>query len=59
MGRIDYRIDNMGSPYVTDIATNPHITKSMTFYYEYQELGLTYADVLDTLIGLTLSWEDL
>lgn len=59
MGRIDYRIDNMGNPYVTDIATNPHITKSMTFYYEYQELGLTYADVLDTLIGLTLSWEDL
>lgn len=59
MGRIDYRIDSMGNVYVTDIATNPHITKSMTFYYEYQEFGLTYADVLDTLIGLTLSWESL
>ena len=59
IGRIDYRIDSMGNAYVTDVATNPHITKSMTFYYEYQELGLTYADVLDTLIGLTLSWENL
>lgn len=59
MGRIDYRIDSMGNAYVTDIATNPHITKSMTFYYEYQELGLTYTDVLDTLIGLALSWESL
>lgn len=59
MGRIDYRIDSMGNPYITDIATNPHITKSMTFYYEYAEFGLTYADVLDTLIGLTLSWDGL
>ena len=42
-----------------DYQSSNHITKSMTFYYEYQELGLTYADVLDTLIGLTLSWEDL
>lgn len=57
MGRIDYRIDSMDNIYVTDIATNPHITKSMTFYYEYQKFGLTYTDVLDTLIGLTLSWE--
>lgn len=57
MGRIDYRIDSVGNIYVTDIATNPHITKSMTFYYEYKKFGLTYANVLDTLIGLALSWE--
>lgn len=59
IGRIDYRIDSMGNAYITDVATNPHITKSMTYYYEYREFGLTYADVLDTLIGLALSWEDL
>ena len=57
MGRIDYRIDSTDNVYITDIATNPHITKSMTFYYEYQEFGLTYINVLDTLIGLALSWE--
>ena len=59
MGRIDYRIDSDDNAYITDIATNPHITKSMTFYYEYQKFGLTYADVLDTLVGLALSWENL
>lgn len=56
MGRVDYRIDKNGIYYITDIATNPHITKSMTFYYEFQEFGLEYKDVLECLIGLSLSW---
>lgn len=58
LGRVDYRIDEKGNFFITDIATNPHITKSMTFYYDYQNLGLTYEDVLDTLIGLSLTWEN-
>ena len=57
MGRIDYRIDTNGDYYITDIATNPHITKSMTFYYEFKKFGLDYPAVLETLIGLALSWE--
>ena len=57
MGRIDYRIDTNGNYYITDIATNPHITKSMTFYYEFKKFGLDYPAVLETLIGLALSWE--
>lgn len=57
MGRIDFRIDNnTGDYYITDIATNPHITKSMTFYYEYKNWGLPYEAVLETLIGLSLTW---
>lgn len=56
IGRVDYRIDNQGNFYVTDIATNPHITKSMTFYYEFQKFGLSYQDVLELLIGLSISW---
>lgn len=56
MGRIDYRIDKQGNFYITDIATNPHITKSMTFYYEFQKFGLSYQDVLESLIGLSISW---
>lgn len=57
LGRIDYRIDTDGNFYITDIATNPHITKSMTFYYEFKKFGLDYPAVLETLIGLALSWE--
>lgn len=56
IGRIDYRIDSNNKFYITDIATNPHITKSMTFYYVYKNMGLEYPKVLETLIGLALSW---
>ena len=58
MGRVDFRIDKNGKYYITDIATNPHITKSMTFYYEFKNWGLPYEAVLETLIGLTLSWKE-
>lgn len=58
IGRIDYRIDMNGNFYITDIATNPHITKSMTFYYEFKKFGLDYPAVLETIIGLALSWEE-
>lgn len=56
MGRIDYRISKQGEFYITDIATNPHITKSMTFYYEFQKFGLPYEKVLELMIGLSISW---
>lgn len=51
--RIDYRIDTEGNFYITDIATNPHITQSMTFYYYYKKWGFAYSDLLKTLIGIT------
>lgn len=52
--RIDYRIDTKGNYYITDIATNPHITKSMTFYYYYNKYGFKYSDLFKTLIGITV-----
>lgn len=57
--RIDYRIDTSGNYFITDIATNPHITKSMTFYYYYEKMKLNYSDLLRTLIGLALERTDL
>lgn len=57
MGRIDFRVNNKKEFYITDIATNPHITKSMTFNHIFNNLGLTYEKVLQTLIGLSVTWK--
>ncbi len=52
--RVDYRIDYNGNYFITDISSNPHLTKSMTFYYLYKRLGFSYKDILLTLLGLTI-----
>lgn len=54
-GRVDFRIDYNQNIYVTDIATNPHITKGMSFYYAFSENGLNYTQMLETLIALSLT----
>lgn len=53
-GRVDYRIDYNKNIYITDIATNPHITKGMSFYYAFSENNLNYTQMLETLISLAL-----
>lgn len=53
-GRVDFRIDYNKNIYVTDIATNPHITKGMSFYYAFTENGLNYTQMLETLVALSL-----
>ena len=52
-GRVDFRIDYNKNIYITDIATNPHITKGMSFYYFTENL-LNYTQMLETLIALSL-----
>ena len=47
-------MDNNKNIYVTDIATNPHITKGMSFYYAFSENDLNYTQMLETLISLSL-----
>lgn len=54
-GRVDFRIDYDGNIYITDIATNPHITKGMSFYYAFKENGLDYSQMLESLIALKLT----
>ncbi|MFD1901924.1 ATP-grasp domain-containing protein [Enterococcus termitis] len=53
-GRIDFRVRDNNQFYITDIATNPHITQSMSFYYAFKQLGFSYQDVLSTLFGLII-----
>ncbi|WP_430597695.1 GNAT family N-acetyltransferase [Enterococcus sp. AZ177] len=54
-GRIDYRIDDNNNYFITDISTNPHLTMSMSIYYNYKNLGYSYDFVLATLLGLSIS----
>lgn len=53
-GRVDFRIDLNGNYFITDVATNPHITKGMSFNYAFSENGMRYQDMLDTLIATTI-----
>lgn len=53
--RIDYRINCHNEYYVTDIATNPHITKDSSFAYAFDKLGYSYEDMFSCLIGCTLA----
>lgn len=53
-GRVDFRITPSGEIYVSDISTNPHITKDSSYSFVFQELGYSYSEMLATQIGLTL-----
>lgn len=55
IGRIDFRIDTNGSYYISDIATNPHITGDASVAYAFNELGYSYTDLLSVQLGVTLS----
>lgn len=54
-GRIDFRIDQYGNYYISDIATNPHITIDSSYMFAFQELGYSYSEMLATRIGVSLS----
>ena len=54
-GRIDFRITPSGSYYISDIATNPHITADSSYAFAFHELGYSYKDMLATQIGSVLT----
>jgi len=55
-GRIDFRVKANGNIYITDIATNPHINKSSSFYYAFNSLGYDYQDMIKCLIAVALKY---
>lgn len=59
LGRIDYRMTEEGDYRITDIATNPHLTRTMTFGYVFQEAGFDYGSVFEVLVGAALKWREL
>ncbi|WP_052675724.1 hypothetical protein [Paenibacillus sp. IHBB 10380] len=51
-GRIDFRIDYNGIPYLIDIATSPYTTSHSSFAYSFSRLQLAYEDIYSTIISL-------
>ncbi|WP_336759752.1 ATP-grasp domain-containing protein [Paenibacillus sp. USHLN196] len=52
-GRIDFRINNQGIPYLMDIAATPYTTKHSSFAFAFGNMGLEYHDIYNTIIGLS------
>jgi len=52
-GRIDFRVTTDKVPFIMDVSTYPHITHHSSFWYMFNELNLSYSDLLGVLVGLT------
>lgn len=54
-GRIDYRITPEGNFFISDVATNPHITSDSSYAFAFNELGYSYSDMLSVFLGISLT----
>lgn len=52
-GRIDFRIDTLGNPYLIDIASTPYTTKHSSFAFAFENLNIPYNEIYSTIIGIT------
>lgn len=50
-GRCDYRIDENGNFYLTDISTHPYLIFHSAFAFIFKEMGYKYTDIFAHLIG--------
>lgn len=50
--RLDFRISKNGNFYLTDTTNNPHIVSHSSFYYCYENAGLTHSDLVTSLLAL-------
>lgn len=48
--RIDFRISENGTYYITDVSTNPHFIQHSSVHYAYLKCGLTEAHILKTIL---------
>lgn len=53
-GRIDFRIDSKGMPYIFDIATTPYTTRHSSFSFAFDQLSLCYSDIYRAVISAAL-----
>lgn len=49
-GRVDFRIDKNGTPYIFDISTTPYTTLHSSIAYAFNQLGYTYPDIYKAII---------
>ena len=49
-GRVDFRIDKDGNPYVFDISTTPYTTLHSSISFVFDKLGYSYPDIYKAII---------
>ncbi len=49
--RVDYRVNDEGRYFITDISSTPHLTKSMTYAFLFDQNNLPYEVIYKALIG--------
>ena len=54
-GRVDFRIDQDGVPYIFDVSTMPYTIKHSSFAFAFQKIGLEYKDIYSSIITATIS----
>lgn len=53
-GRVDFRIDESGIPYIFDISTTPYTTRHSSYAFAFEQAGLEYSDIYRTIISAAL-----
>lgn len=53
--RVDFRVDENGQPWILEINANPCITPDAGFEASARHAGLTYADIVETLVADALT----
>lgn len=49
-GRIDFRINSNGEPYIFDVSTTPYTTMHSSFAYDFKRMKLQYSEIYDAII---------
>ena len=55
-GRIDFRVDEDGLPWVTDVAIDPGWSTTGSAFASFATLGVDHPSFLRMLIGVTFAW---
>lgn len=53
-GRVDFRINETGEPFVFDVSTTPYTINHSSFAFAFKQLGKDYIEIYDTIISAAL-----
>ena len=53
-GRVDFRIDQEGNPYVFDVSTTPYTIHHSSFAFAFDRLGFEYNNIYNAIISAAL-----
>lgn len=53
-GRIDFKLDENGNPYVIDIATLPYLTKKSSFAFQFKNLNINYENIFAIILIIAI-----